>query len=311
MNFKKIILALSLSITLVGQDQNIFYKDADIKTFSQDIALLTNKTVILDPRVKGVISVYSDAALDTNSIWEVYVSTMEVQGYNVLKDGDVYRVIPSQEGVKNFSEDGELSGSISTEVIKLSYSSAKEIVNAVKPIVGVRSYIVALQNDREVLIADDSENLQRVKDVIRKLDSDLDTTISEIKLNNLSSIEALRLITALKSDINTRFDKLAVATFQGSNKLILSGPQEIVIRAKRMLMQLDNDNDVSDSSKVIYLNYSKAEDILKILNDVSGSFNQEQNADYKTVITSHEETNSIIIRSNPQTIKLLFLSLNN
>ena len=210
MNFKKIILALSLSLSLAGQDQNIFYKDADIKTFSQDIALLTNKTVILDPRVKGVISVYSDAALDTNSIWEVYVSTMEVQGYNVLKDGDLYRVIPSQEGVKNFSEDGELSGSISTEVIKLSYSSAKEIVNAVKPIVGVRSYIVALQNDREVLIADDSENLQRVKDVIRKLDSDLDTTISEIKLNNLSSIEALRLITALKSDINTRFDKLSL-----------------------------------------------------------------------------------------------------
>ena len=80
MNFKKIILALSLSLALAGQDQNIFYKDADIKTFSQDIALLTNKTVILDPRVKGVISVYSDAALDTNSIWEVYVSTMEVQG---------------------------------------------------------------------------------------------------------------------------------------------------------------------------------------------------------------------------------------
>ena len=305
MNFRKIILALSLTLTLVGQDQNIFYKDADIKTFSQDIALLTDKTVILDPRVKGVISVYSDAALDTNSIWEVYVSTMEVQGYNVLKDGDVYRVIPSQEGVKNFSEDGEFSGSLSTEIIKLSYSSAKEIVNAVKPIVGVRSYIVALQNDREVLITDDSENLQRVKDVIRKLDSDLDTTISEIKLNNLSSIEALRLITALKSDINTRFDKLAVATFQGSNKLILSGPQEIVIRAKRMLMQLDNDNDVSDSSKVIYLNYSKAEDILKILNDVSGSFKQELNTDYQTVITSHEETNSIIIRSNPQTIKTL------
>ena len=57
MNFKKIILALSLSLALAGQDQNIFYKDADIKTFSQDIALLTNKTVILDPRVKGVISV--------------------------------------------------------------------------------------------------------------------------------------------------------------------------------------------------------------------------------------------------------------
>ncbi len=170
---------------------------------------------------------------------------------------------------------------------------------------GVRSYIVALNNDREVLIADDADNIRRIKDIIRNLDSELDTSISEFKLNNLSAIEALRLINSLKADPNTRFDKLAVATFQGSNKLIFSGPLEIVIRAKRVLSQLDLDNSLNENTKVIYLNYSKAEDILKILTDVSASFNQEQNVDYKTVITSHEETNSIIIRSNPQSIKTL------
>ena len=302
---KKFIFTALLSLSLVAQDQNIFYKDADIKTFAQDIALLTDKTIILDPRVKGVISIYSDAPLDSESIWEVFISTMEVQGYNVLKDGNIYRVIPSQEGVKNFSEDGPLAGSIGSEVIKLRFSSAKDIVNAVKPIVGVRSYIVALQNDREVLIADDADNIKRVRDIIRNLDSELDTSISDFKLKNLSAIEALRLINSLKSDPNTRFDKLAVATFQGSNKLIFSGPLEIVTRAKRVISQLDLDNSLNENTKVIYLNYSQAEDILKILKDVSASFNQEQNIDYKTVITSHEETNSIVIRSNPQTIKTL------
>jgi general secretion pathway protein D len=302
---KKVIFTALLSLLLVSQEQNIFYKDADIKTFAQDIALLTDKTIILDPRVKGVISIYSDAPLDSESIWEVFLSTMEVQGYNVLKDGNIYRVIPSQEGVKNFSEDGPLAGSIGSEVIKLRFSSAKDIVNAVKPIVGVRSYIVALQNDREVLIADDADNIKRVRDIIRNLDSELDTSISDFKLKNLSSIEALRLINSLKSDPNTRFDKLAVATFQGSNKLIFSGPLEIVTRAKRLISQLDLDNSLNENTKVIYLNYSQAEDILKILKDISASFNQEQNIDYKTVITSHEETNSIIIRSNPQTIKTL------
>ena len=252
-----------------------------------------------------MISIYSDAPLDSESIWEVFISTMEVQGYNVLKDGNIYRVIPSQEGVKNFSEDGPLAGSIGSEVIKLRFSSAKDIVNAVKPIVGVRSYIVALQNDREVLIADDADNIKRVRDIIRNLDSELDTSISDFKLKNLSSIEALRLINSLKSDPNTRFDKLAVATFQGSNKLIFSGPLEIVTRAKRLISQLDLDNSLNENTKVIYLNYSKSEDILKILKDISASFNQEQNIDYKTVITSHEETNSIVIRSNPQTIKTL------
>ena len=302
---KKFIFTVLLSLSLAAQDQNIFYKDADIKTFAQDIALLTDKTIILDPRVKGVISIYSDAPLDSESIWEVFISTMEVQGYNVLKDGDIYRVIPSQEGIKNFTEDGNLQGSIDSEVIKLRFSSAKDIVNAVKPIVGVRSYIVALNNDREVLIADDEDNIRRVKDIIRTLDSELDTSISEFKLKNLSAIEALRLINSLKSDPNTRFDKLAVATFQGSNKLIFSGPLEIVTRAKRVISQLDLDNNLNENTKVIYLNYSKAEDILKILKDISSSFNQEQNIDYKTVITSHEDTNSIVIRSNPQTIKTL------
>ena len=230
---------------------------------------------------------------------------MEVQGYNVLKDGDIYRVIPSQEGVKNFTENGQFTGSIGSEVIKLRFSSAKDIVNAVKPIVGVRSYIVALNNDREVLIADDADNIKRVKEIIRTLDSELDTSISEFKLKNLSAIEALRLINSLKADPNTRFDKLAVATFQGSNKLIFSGPLEIVTRAKRVISQLDLDNNLNENTKVIYLNYSQAEDILKILKDVSASFNQEQNIDYKTVITSHEETNSIVIRSNPQTIRTL------
>jgi len=305
MFLKRLLITISLTLCLNAQDQNIFYKDADIKTFAQDIALLTDKTIILDPRVKGLITIYSDAPLDKESIWEVFLSTMEVQGYIVLKDGDIYRVIPSQEGVKNFSEDGNFEGSIGSEVIKLRFSSAKDIVNAVKPIVGVRSYIVALNNDREVLIADDADNIRRIKEIIRNLDSELDTSISEFQLKNLSAIEALRLINALKEDPNTRFDKLAVATFQGSNKLIFSGPLEIVIRAKRVLSQLDLDNDQNENTKVIYLNYSKAEDILKILTDVSGSFNQEQNIDYKTVITSHEETNSIIIRSNPQTIKTL------
>ncbi len=305
MLLKRLILPVFLSLTLYAQDQNIFYKDADIKTFAQDIALLTDKTIILDPRVKGLITIYSDAPLDSNSIWEVFLSTMEVQGYNVLKDGDIYRVIPSQEGVKNFSEEGDFEGSIGSEVIKLRFSSAKDIVNAVKPIVGVRSYIVALNNDREVLISDDADNIKRIKEIIRNLDSELDTSISEFKLKNLSAIEALRLINSLKADPNTRFDKLAVATFQGSNKLIFSGPLEIVIKAKRVISQLDLDNNLNENTKVIYLNYSKAEDILKILNDISTSFNQEQNIDYKTVITSHEETNSIVIRSNPQSIKTL------
>ena len=302
---KKIFYILSISFFVISQEQNIFYKDADVKTFAQDIALLTDKTVILDPRVKGTISVYSESSLNKESIWEVFVSTMEVQGYSVLKDGDIFKIIPAQEGIKNFNENNELPGSIDTQIVTVNYSSAKDIVNAVKPLVGVRSYIVALNNDREILVSDDLENVIRVVEIIKNLDSELDTVISDLKLENLSSIEALRIINSLKSDPNNKLDKLGVATFQGSNKLIFSGPSNIINKVIEMLQKIDIDNRLEENTKVIYLNYSKAEDILKILNDVSGSFNQEQNLDYKTVITAHDETNSIIIRSSPQSIRTL------
>ena len=154
-------------------------------------------------------------------------------------------------------------------------------------------------------MSDDLENVIRVVEIIKNLDSELDTMISDLKLENLSSIEALRIINSLKSDPNNKLDKLGVATFQGSNKLIFSGPSNIINKVIEMLQKIDIDNRLEENTKVIYLNYSKAEDILKILNDVSGSFNQEQNLDYKTVITAHDETNSIIIRSSPQSIRTL------
>ena len=249
----RLIFFLFCSLFVSSQEQNIFYKDADIKTFAQDIALLTDKTIILDPRVKGVISVYSDASIDSETIWEIFLSTMEVQGYTVQKNGDIYSVIPSQEGIKNFSENELLSGSIATEVVGVQYSSAKDIVNAIKPLVGVRSYIASLNNDTEILIADDKDNVQRIKNIIRTLDTNLDTTISEFNLTNLSSIEALRIINNLKADTNTRFDTLGIATFQGANKLIFSGPREIVTKAKLLLNRLDQDNNTSENTKVIYL----------------------------------------------------------
>ena len=236
---KKLFFTALLTLSIAAQEQNIFYKDADIKTFAQDIALLTDKTIILDPRVKGVISIYSDAPLNSESIWEVFISTMEVQGYNVLKDGDIYRVIPSQEGVKNFTESGPYTGSIGSEVIKLRFSSAKDIVNAVKPIVGVRSYIVALNNDREVLIADDADNIKRVREIIRNLDSELDTSISDFKLKNLEEADGNFDLIIINISLDYLLSKLVLIEekLNKSGVLIISGFLFIDIKDLNFLLK--------------------------------------------------------------------------
>ena len=48
------------------------YEDVDIKKVTQDIAQFSKKTIILDPRVKGRITIYSNANLDRNQVWDVF-----------------------------------------------------------------------------------------------------------------------------------------------------------------------------------------------------------------------------------------------
>ena len=98
---KKLIFTALLSLSLVSQEQNIFYKDADIKTFAQDIALLTDKTIILDPRVKGKITIYSNANLDRDQVWNVYLRTIQVNGFSTIEEEGFLRVVPENEATRD------------------------------------------------------------------------------------------------------------------------------------------------------------------------------------------------------------------
>ena len=80
MTIKNNILLFSfLSFSLVGKVfsddlYNLNYDQVEIAVVSEDIAKFTNKTIILDPRVKGKVKVISATKLDTKQVWEVYIN---------------------------------------------------------------------------------------------------------------------------------------------------------------------------------------------------------------------------------------------
>ena len=115
---KKLIFTALLSLSLVSQEQNIFYKDADIKTFAQDIALLTDKTIILDPRVKGKITIYSNANLNRDQVWDVYLRTIQVNGFSAINDDNFVRIVPENEATRD-SNSADSDGEFVTRIIGL------------------------------------------------------------------------------------------------------------------------------------------------------------------------------------------------
>ena len=280
-----------------SQDSYILnYEDVDIRKVTQDIAQFSKKTIILDPRVKGKITIYSNANLDSNQIWDVYLRTIQVNGFSAISEDSFVRVVPENEATRDQTIDNSNGGGFETEVIPLINRSTEEILPMIKPITGRQSHLSSIPSVNSILIVDRASNIERIKELLSDLDKNNTAKISIIKLENLSSIEAVRILDRLKAQNNPTINKFIAIPFSPSNSVILSANDLITRNIMSTLDSLDKDIMSNDSMDVIYLKYAQASDIAGILNSISGSFISDIEGQ-KTVITHHEKTNALIISS--------------
>ena len=282
---------------LYSQDLYILnYEDVDIRKVTQDIAQFSKKTIILDPRVKGKVTIYSNANLDSNQIWDVYLRTIQVNGFSAISEDSFVRVVPENEATRDQTRDYSNGGGFETEVIPLINRSTEEILPMIKPITGRQSHLSSIPSVNSILIVDRASNIERIKELLLDLDKNNTAKISIIKLENLSSIEAVRILDRLKAQNNPTINKFIAIPFSPSNSVILSANDLITRNIMSTLDSLDKDIMSNDSMDVIYLKYAQASDIAGILNSISGSFISDIEGQ-KTVITHHEKTNALIISS--------------
>ena len=281
------------------------YEEVDIKKVTQDIAQFSKKTVILDPRVKGKITIYSNANLNRDQVWNVYLRTMQVNGFSAISDDGFVRVVPENEATRDINIDSENRANFSTEIIPLANRSSAEVLPMIKPITGRQSHLSSIASINSILIVDRASNIQRIKKLLNDLDINNSAKISIVKLKNLPSIEAVRILEKLKSQNNPTINKFIAVPFAPSNSIIISANDFVTDNIKRTLASLDEDIINSDETiDVIYLKYAKSSEVASILNSVSSRF--MSNSDGKsTVITNHEKTNSIIISSDESNITTL------
>ena len=282
---------------VLSQDAFVLnYEDADIKKVSQDIARFAKKTIILDPRVKGKITIYSNASLDSDQVWDVYLRTIQVNGFSSVADNGVVRIVPENEATRDENDVNDEKGNFLTSVIPLVNRSAAEILPMIKPITGRQSHLSSIPSINSILIVDRLSNVERIRALLKDLDKDNSAKISIIKLDNLSSIEAVRILEKLKAQNNPTINNFVAIPFSPSNSVILSANSTITSNIQKTLTSLDADVKADKSIDVIYLKYAKAEDISTILNSVSDRFAASPDG-IKTVITHHEKTNSLIVSS--------------
>ena len=302
---KILIIFLLISVNNISaQDTFILnYEDVDIKKVTQDIAQFSKKTIILDPRVKGKITIYSNANLNRDQVWNVYLRTIQVNGFSTISEDGFLRVIPENEATRDQTIDSSM-GDFETAVIPLNNRSTEEILPMIKPITGRQAHLSSIASINSILLVDRASNVSRIRNLLIDLDKNNTAKITIIKLDNLSSIEAVRILDRLKVQNNPTINNFVAIPFAPSNSVILSANDFITKNIRSTLSILDKDITSNDSSDVIYLKYAKAADVAPILNSIASTFVSESEGT-KTVITHHEKTNSLIISSAEENLNAI------
>jgi general secretion pathway protein D len=302
---KSIIFIPFILLSVQSQAQETFllnYQDVDIAKVTQDISKFSKKTLILDPRVKGRISIFSDSILSAEQVWDVYLRTIQVHGFAALSESGVVRIVPENEATRDSNESLSQS-SIETKIFTLKNRAAGEILSQIKPITGRQSHLSSIPSINSILLVDKRSNIERIGQLLKKIDQNDSAAIKIIKLNNLSSVEAVRILDRLKAQNNPTINNFIAVPFTPSNSVIISADQVVTNNITETLNALDKDALTGGSIAVLYLKYAKAEEVATIINTVSSRFAGDENE--KPIVTHHRETNSLIVSSEETNLEVI------
>jgi len=310
--FKKSLLVSTLCAFFVVQAQETFilnYEDVDIKKVTQDIANFSKKTIILDPRVKGKVTIFSNSSLSSDEVWDVYLRTIQVNGFSALNDENFVRIVPENEATRD-QNSGESGGEFITRVIELKNRSSVELLPLIKPIAGRQANVSSIASINSLLVVDRKSNVERITEVVQSLDEDNTASVTIVDLKNLSSVEAVRILEKLKSQNNPTINNFVAISFSASNSVIVSANSITTNIIKETLQQLDDDAISEGSVAVIYLKYANAEEVAGIVSSIASRFISSESE--KPIVTYHAPTNSVVVssdESNIATIKNLISKL--
>lgn len=263
--FKGAVALLSVLITaqVFGQSVLINFREADIRTVIESVAEITGKSFVLDPRVRGTVTIVSPEPIAEGLVYEAILSALQVQGFQAIDDGAIVRVVPFTTA---FNTPTDFVGSeIATRVFKLDYAKATEILAVVKPIMSKGGLMQAFEAGNNLLVTDTVSQLDRLDALLADLDSPEQSAVEVIYLDHISAGEALHIAGQMQ---NLQQMNLSIVEDSFNNRVIVGGSRIARLSFRQMLETLDVPSTREGGVEVIYLNYADALAVKTILDSM-------------------------------------------
>ena len=203
----------------------IDFDNVDINLFIKYISELTGKNFIVDPAVKGNVTIISPTRISETDAYQVFESVLEIQGFTTVKAGSVIKIIPSVEarskGIDTIRSGDNVAPEdrVVTQLVPLKYSTPLEMQKILQPLVSKTSVIIAHTKSGMLIITDILSNIIRLMSIIETLD--VEYSREEIDVIALEHANAVKVATI----INTIFQKATGAkqAARAANSAVESG----------------------------------------------------------------------------------------
>jgi general secretion pathway protein D len=305
-----------------AQTVTLNLKDADINALIGTVAEVTGKNFIVDPRVKGKVTVISSRAMNADEVYQVFLSILKVHGFAVVPSGEVMKIVPDvsakQDSIPNVSDETPGRGDeMVTRVIQVDNVAAAQLVPILRPLVPQQGHLAAYPETNVLIISDRAENVARLVDIIRRVDKVSDSEVEVIRLEHASAAEVVRILNAISrsqpaAGKGPGAGAQTLVADERTNSVLLGGDRADRLRLRAIISHLDTPLERDGNTKVIYLKYARAADIVETLRGVGKTQGEEAQA--KTAATAIEKqldiqadeaTNSLVITAPPALMRSL------
>ncbi|MCW8919205.1 MAG: type II secretion system secretin GspD [Gammaproteobacteria bacterium] len=319
---------LSLALTLAcnvawAESMTLNLKDADINTVIATVSEMTGRNFIVDPRVKGKVTVVSSLPMEAEDIYQVFLAILNVHGFAAVPGKNVIKIVPEvnakQDAIPTVSgrsavEDGQFV----TRVIAVNNVAAAQLVPILRPLLPQEAHLAAYAPTNALIASATAANIERIAELVSRIDLSSETEAELIALQHASASEVERILNSLQQGAAGKGaaaipgEEIKIIADSRTNSVILSGDKSKRHHLKKIIKELDTPLQTSGNTRVIYLRYAKAADLVTVLGGVGKEIIEEKTAGGQAKgaagaarlnIQADEATNALVINAPPDVIR--------
>jgi len=321
----KILLGLAFVIAMNVQAEEqtwkVNLKDADVRAFVTQVADITGYSFVIDPRVKGKVTVVSNSSMNKASVYEMFLAVLGVHGFAAIPGKDVIKIIRQNDAKQSAQNDKFMkqvpSEQIVTRVIQVNNARALELVPILRPMVAKYGHLAGVAAANALIISDHLANIRRISKIIDELDSPSKYELEVVQLKEAWVGDMVKLLEELapselgKSKGKGAANKFSVVADQRSNRLILRGDESFREKMRGLITKLDQPSSTGGKTKVIRLKHADAEDLAELLKGLMGDISSEgakgkgKSQKTEASVYADEGLNALVLRAEPSVIQEL------